>query len=153
MRASNSPHTSVTSPTPEAMELLAALPLEDGSAWGERAERFQLDDARAVLTIEGPRRHYFLRGRGMSKTTDVAAIVLVLLLTEAPSGSTSHVYAADEEQAELTLTAMRGLISRAGLSSQLRVSASRVANTATGAIVTVETSDGRALSASAPGSK
>lgn len=127
---------------PTALDLLAALPLEDGTLWGERAETFQLDDARAVLDSDGARRHYLLRGRGMSKTTDVAALVLVLLLTEAPAGSSSHIYAADEEQAELTLDAMRGFITRAQLGAQLRVAASSVTNTATGATVTVETSDG-----------
>ncbi|GAA2181959.1 hypothetical protein GCM10009847_25650 [Leucobacter tardus] len=128
--------------TPAALELLAALPLEDGTRWGERAEGFQLSDARAVLDTGGPRRHYLLRGRGMSKTTDVGALVLVLLLTEAPGGSQSHIYAADEEQAELTLDAMRGFIDRAQLGAQLRVAASSVTNTSTGATVTVETSDG-----------
>ncbi|MGO1837443.1 terminase large subunit domain-containing protein [Agrococcus casei] len=127
---------------PAALELLAALPLEDGTRWGKHAEAFQLTDACAVLDSHGPRRHYLLRGRGMSKTTDVAAIVLVLLLTEAPAGSNSHVYAADEEQAELTLDAMRGFVDRAQLGAQLRVSASNVTNTTTGATVTVETSDG-----------
>ncbi|MBP1325315.1 hypothetical protein JOF28_000547 [Leucobacter exalbidus] len=78
----------------------------------------------------------------MSKTTDVGALVLVLLLTEAPAGSSSHVYAADEEQAELTLDAMRGFIDRAQLGAQLRVTSSSVTNTANGATVTVETSDG-----------
>lgn len=134
--------TTESEKTAAALELLAALPLEDGTRWGERAEPWQLDDARAVIDPDGPRRHFILRGRGMSKTTDIAAIALVLLLTLAPPGSTSHVYAADEEQAELTLAAMRGLIERAGLGARLRVSASAVTNTANGASITVETSDG-----------
>lgn len=134
--------TTTSRTDPPALELLAALPLEEGTRWGARAKAFQLIDAKAILSDEGPRRHFQLRGRGMSKTTDVAAVVLVLLLTEAPAGSTSHVYAADEEQAELTLSAMRGFIERAQLGAQLRVAALSVTNTATGATVTVETSDG-----------
>lgn len=125
-----------------ALELLAALPLEDGSRWGERAHPFQISDARAVLNPVGPRRHYLLRGRGMSKTSDVAAIVLVLLLTDAPAGSSSHVYAADEEQAALTMEALRGFIDRAQLSAQLRVSARSVTSTANAAQLVVETGDG-----------
>lgn len=127
-----------------ALELLAALPLEDGTRWGERAEPFQIESARAILDTSptAPRRHFDMRGRGMSKTTDTAAVVLVLLLTKAPASSTSHVYAADEEQAELTLDAMRGFIDRAQLGAQLRVSTSSVTNTANGATFTIETSDG-----------
>lgn len=131
----------VTAPRP-ALDLLAALPLEDGARWGARARGWQLDDARAILDPSGPRRHMILRGRGMSKTTDVAGIVLVLLLTEAPTGSASHVYAADEEQAALLMLALVGFVQRSGLSAQLRVGARTVTNTTTGAMLTIETSDG-----------
>lgn len=131
-----------TSPASTSLELLAALPLENGDLWGERAYPWQFADARAIFDPEGPRRHYLLRGRGMSKTTDVAAIVLVLMLTEAPANSSSHVYAADEEQAALTMDALRAFIDRAGLSAQLRIAARSVTVTANGAQLIVETSDG-----------
>lgn len=128
--------------SPKALDLLAGLHLEDGSRWGERAYPFQLKDARSILNSDGPRRHYLLRGRGMSKTSDVAAIVLVLLLTEAPANSSSHVYAADEEQAALTMNALRGFIGRARLSAQLRVASRTVTTTSNGAQLIVETGDG-----------
>lgn len=131
-----------TTSSPAALEVLAALPLEDGTRWGERAEPFQVEDARAILDPGGERRHYLLRGRGMSKTSDVAAVVLVLLLTEAPAASSSHVYAADEEQAALTMEALRGFITRAGLAAQLRVAARTVTVAANGAQLTIETGDG-----------
>lgn len=125
----------------EILDLMAGLPLEDGQAWGSVAETFQIHDASAVL--EGPaRRSFILRGRGMSKTTDIAALAVTLLLTEAPSRSMSYVYAADVEQADLTMQAIAGFVQRANLSGQLKVSARSVTHRETGATLTVETSDG-----------
>ena len=131
-----------TTATLAALDLLAALPLENGARWGEMAHPFQLADARAIFDPEGPRRHFLLRGRGMSKTTDIAGITLSLLLTEAPANSTSLVYASDADQAELTMEALSGFVDRAGLRSRARVLGRTVENTATGATLTVETSDG-----------
>ena len=59
---------------PGALALTAALVLEDGRRWGEAAEPWQWDDAKAVLSGRRPRWHYWLRARGMSKTTDAAAL-------------------------------------------------------------------------------
>lgn len=139
--------TTTTTPgpsVPPALELLAALPLEDGTRWGERAHDWQLDDARAILdgSPSAPRRHFLLRGRGMSKTTDLAGVTLALLLTDAPAHSTSLVYASDEDQAQLLMEALTGFVHRAGLLGQLHLAARSVTNTATGAELRVETSDG-----------
>jgi len=71
---------------PDALALLGGLVLDDGRTWAEAAQPFQLADADAALAPpeRGPRRHYWLRPRGASKTTDAAALALALLLTEAP---------------------------------------------------------------------
>ena len=60
-------------------DVLSRLMLEDGRAWIDAAEPFQLADALAVL--EGDRPYNFLtRARGASKTTDLAAVALSMLL-------------------------------------------------------------------------
>jgi phage terminase large subunit-like protein len=128
--------------TPEPMPLLAAMVLEDGSRWGERAEAFQRADAAAIINNEGGRRHNILRGGGMSKTTDVAAVSLALLLTEAPPRSRSHAYAADGDQAAILLDTIRSLAERTGLIGALDFTTRTVSVKRTGASLTVETADG-----------
>jgi hypothetical protein len=126
-----------------AVALLSGLTLDNGELWGESALPFQRADAEAVLDPDGPRRHFLLRGRGMSKTTDVAGMALALLLTEAPAGSASYVYAADEDQAGLLADALAGFVLRSpDLRGLVKVSARAVEVRATGARLSVETSDG-----------
>ncbi|MCV7528065.1 hypothetical protein M3D91_011075 [Micrococcus luteus] len=125
------------------MDLLAGLVMEDGRRWGEVAHPFQRADASAVLAQDGPRRHFLLRGRGMSKTTDVAAMTLALLLCEAPERSRSHVYAVDADQAALFADAFAGFVGRTpGLAGAVDVKARTVTVRGTGASLTIETSDG-----------
>lgn len=126
-----------------ALDLLAGLTLDTGEAWGAVALDFQRRDALAVLSADGPRRHFLLRGRGMSKTTDVAAMALALLLTEAPPRSRSYVYAVDADQAALFGDAIAGFVARTpGLAGAVEVAARSVTVRSTGATLTVETSDG-----------
>lgn len=124
------------------LELLAAMVLEDGQIWGVRAHDFQKSDAAAILSTDGARRHNILRGRGMSKTTDVGAIAIALLLTEAPPHSRSHCYAADADQAGIMLETMRGLAERSALIGLLDFTARTVTVKRSGASLTVETADG-----------
>jgi hypothetical protein len=128
---------------------MASLVMESGQAWGDEVEAFQWADVRAVLASGGPRLHYWLRGRGMSKTGDAAALTLVLLLTEAPPRSRSYCYAVDERQASLLLDALIGFAERSGLLGLIEVGARVVTCKATGATLSVEASD----SASAFGTK
>ena len=77
----------------EALDLLAALRLEDGRRWGEAAVRCQWEDARAVLEQNSPTPyHYLTRARGYSKTSDLAAMndasIELLALRVAPSCAT-----------------------------------------------------------------
>ena len=129
----------------DPMDLLAGFVLEDGRTWGQVAHDFQRADAAAVLDDApgAPRRHYLLRGRGMSKTTDTAAMVLALMLTEAPERARAHVYAVDVDQAALFIDALAGLVGRTpGLGSMVEMGARTMKVRATGATVQVEASDG-----------
>lgn len=126
---------------PGALALTAALVLEDGRRWGEAAEPWQWDDAKAVLSGRRPRWHYWLRARGMSKTTDAAALALVLLIESAPPRSRSYVYASDAQQASLLLDALGGLAERSRLLGLVEIGARSVTCRASGATLTVESSD------------
>ncbi|WOP17399.1 hypothetical protein [Raineyella sp. LH-20] len=136
--------TTETEPS-KAETILAALVLEDGQRWGTIAHPWQRDDARAVLAAEpgAPRRHYLLRGRGMSKTSDAAGMALALLLTEAPPRSRSYVYAVDADQAALFADALAGMVARTpGLAGTVEVGARSVTVRGTGASLSIESSDG-----------
>jgi len=129
----------------DPMALLAGLVLDDeGTSWGEKAEGFQRADASAILTgtaPDDPRLHFLTRPRGGSKTTDLAAVLLVVLLTQAPRRSTSHAYARDADQAGLLLDALRALAERTGLAALLAIGVETVLVKATGARLRVESAD------------
>jgi len=130
-----------------ALELLAGLIVEDdGTVWGDRATADQWADARAILTTpatdpDAPRLHYLTRPRGGSKTTDVAAVVLVALLVQAPRLSRSHAYARDRDQAALLLDAAARLVAMNDLAGLVDVGADTLAVRATGASLAVESAD------------
>lgn len=127
----------------DPLALLAGLVLDTGERWGAAALPFQRDDAEALLGTSGPRRHYLLRGRGMSKTSDVAALALALLLTEAPPRSRSYVYAVDGDQAAIFADTIAGFVARTpGLAGAVDVGARTVTVRSSGASLAVESSDG-----------
>jgi hypothetical protein len=67
-----------------ARDVLASLRLADDRLWVDAAHDFQLADALGVLE-DGARPYSFLtRARGASKTTDLAAVALALLLAGRP---------------------------------------------------------------------
>ncbi|HEY9292924.1 MAG TPA: terminase large subunit, partial [Microlunatus sp.] len=127
-------------------QLLSSLVLENGNRWGVAAESFQWGDARTVLADctapDAIRRTFWLRARGMSKSTDGAAIALALLLTCAPRGSHSYVWATDADQAEKLSEAMAGLVIRTGLTGLVDLGARTVTVRKSGASLSVESSDG-----------
>lgn len=126
----------------DVLALVAGLRLEDGSTWGERAEPWQVEDMRAVVDPAGPRWHFCSRARGMSKTTDVAAAGLGLLVEEAPARSRSYVVAVDQDQAALVHDALAGLVARTPeLAGAVKVEVRRVTALATGATLEVLASD------------
>ena len=126
-----------------AMELLGALVLTDhGDRWGALATEVQRVDAHAILSGDGPRRHWLGRARGYSKTTDVAALLIVLLLT-LPFGSECAAAAADADQASILVRRMRGLLRRTKvLTDKFEVTARRVTCKRSGSFVEVLAADG-----------
>jgi hypothetical protein len=124
------------------LDLLAALVLDGGARWGDVATGWQRADAAAVLDSSGPRLHYLTRPRGASKTSDTAAIALVLLLTAAPARSRSFAYAVDADQAGILLDALAGFVDRSPvLGSHVKVGADMVTHRRTGATLAVESAD------------
>jgi phage terminase large subunit-like protein len=119
-----------------ALDLLGGLVLEDGRRWAQVATDVQRGDAEAILDESSLRPYSWLgRSRGFSKTTDVAAVGLVLLLRQAPPGSRSYAFAADRDQAALLVDALAGLVRRTGrkIADLLDVQAWKVTVRATGA--------------------
>ena len=126
----------------DALKLLAALVLEGGRRWGEVAQPWQWADARAVLDVTGPRRHFLTRPRGGSKTTDLGGIAVAALLEQLPRLSESPAYAADREQAAKLLKAVAGFVDGTPeIRGALKLDAYRVTNLTTGASVVIEASD------------
>ena len=125
-----------------ALDLMETFVLDTGEMWGAVAHPFQRADVSAVLDTTGPRRHWLMRGRGMSKTYDVAALALALLLTEAPAHSHSYVFAVDTDQAALTMEAIATIVAATGLGGHVQVDKYAVTNKRTKATLTVEASDG-----------
>jgi hypothetical protein len=128
----------------DALELLGGLVCEEGSTWAEQAAGFQHADAAAVCAAPdaGPRRHFIVRPRGASKTTDAAGVALALMVSEAPKRSRSYIYAVDQEQAAELLDALSGFVSRTpGLAGAVELGARSVTVRASGASLSVESSD------------
>lgn len=128
--------------TGSALEIVRALVLADGRRWGDAAEPWQVSDAAAVLSLDGPPLHYLTRPRGASKTSDLAAIAIAVLLEQLPAGSRSYAVAADADQARLLLDALAGFATRtAGLGGALRIDLRRVTAVASGATLEVLAAD------------
>lgn len=126
-----------------AIDILSGLVLEDGGRrWGEAAERWQWEDARAILDQTGPRRHFLTRPRGGSKTSDLGAVSIAMLLDQAPRASRSYGFAADKDQAGLLLDSVSGFLERTSeIRGALKVDAWRVMNGRTGATFEIMASD------------
>ena len=112
----------------DALALLNALVLEDGRRWGDAAQRWQRDDADAILNESSPTPYSFLtRGRGGAKTSDLAGIATSCLLTQAPPGGRLYAAAADRDQARLFSDSIAGFVARTPeLRGALEVAAYRV---------------------------
>jgi Phage Terminase len=126
----------------EPLDLVASMVLDSGARWGEEAVPDQWADMEALLSPGGPRRHYWLRARGRSKSTDVAAAAVALLLTEHGAGDEAYVGAAGRDQAALVARKVAGLASRTPeLSGAIEVQNYRVVAPGTGATLEVISSD------------
>lgn len=132
----------------DAVDVLAALVLDDGRRWGEAADHVQREDARAVLDPDGEQRlHWLGRPKGYSKSTDLAGMAMAWLLAQAPDGIEAYVVASDEDQSNRLLDKARGIIARTPeLRGRLVVESRRIVNPVSGARVV-------ALPADAPGAQ
>lgn len=127
--------------TTMAFDLLAAFPLADGRRWGDVAEPFQVEDAKAVLSEDGPPYHFLTRSRGGSKTRDLAGCALALLLTM-PARSRLYWLAADADQAALAVDVIANIAAQAGsLAGALEIQARKVTFSRTGSTLEVLPAD------------
>lgn len=107
-----------------ALDVVSQLIHEDGRRWLDAATDQQIADMRAFL--EDPRPyHWSGRARGYSKTSDLAALALAILLTD-PLARIDWL-AADREQGQLCIQAIVGFLQRTpGLARQVAVQAFKV---------------------------
>jgi phage terminase large subunit-like protein len=123
------------------LEVLGTLRIEDGRPWTEAAYPFQLEDAMAVLSDDPPPYSFLTRSRGASKTSDLAACALALLLA-AEQRENQYWLAADIDQGRLAIDAIQGFLDRTpALRDAVIVTASAVEVRATGSKLTVLASD------------
>ncbi len=125
-----------------AISLLGAFVMDDGSLFGDIAYPFQLDCAQAVLDPSAPPNRWESRPRGGSKTSDAAAIALAALVAVLPNGAEAYCIAADKDQARLLLNDVRGFVQRTPvLASFVEVNNDRV-TTRGGSFLQVLAADG-----------
>jgi Terminase large subunit, ATPase domain len=123
----------------DAREVLAALRLEDGRRWLDAAHDFQRRDLLEVLEGDCPY-HFLTRARGASKTTDLAAGALAVLVS-ATGPLRSYWLAADRDQARLCVDAISGFLARSPVLAQsVAVQAYRVVGPA-GAVLEILAAD------------
>jgi hypothetical protein len=117
--------------------------LDDGTRWGESATPDQWDDMKALLDAGGPRRHFWLRARGRSKTWDCAAASLALMLSGAiRPGDECYAAAGGRDQAGLILRKVRGIGDRTPeLAGAVDIQNYRIITGRTGAMLDVISSD------------
>jgi len=126
-----------------ALDLIAALVLEDGRTWGSIAAPFQLDDVEAIFDPDQPLWNFLTRPRGGSKSTDLAAVLLAWLVCFAAPGEHGYVIATDKDQGSFAvLDAISGLVGRTpALHGLVTVQANKVISRS-GAVVEVLSADG-----------
>lgn len=117
--------------------------LDDGSRWGEKATPDQWADMEALFDPAGPRKHFWLRARGRSKTTDVGAATLAVMLAGGLRGGDElYAAAAGREQAALLARKMRLIAENTPeLRGAVDVQNYRVVTPRTGATLDVLSSD------------
>lgn len=77
------------------LDLVPMMVLDNGARWGECATDEQWADMRALLEPDGgPRRHFWLRSRGKSKTFDTGAATIAVMLADPGAGPGVEMYAA-----------------------------------------------------------
>ena len=117
-------------------DVLACFAWRTAAGGSTRRTTFQRDDALAVL--EGRRPYHFLtRARGASKTTDLAAVALSVLLA-ADGRLRRYWLAADADQGALAVDCIAGFVARTeALAGRVEVQARRVLVPESGAVLEV----------------
>lgn len=117
--------------------------LENGHRWGEVATDEQWDDMSALLGEGGPRRHFWLRARGRSKTHDAGSAVLGLMLSGAiRPGDECYTAAAGRDQAGLLARKIRGIAERTPeIAGAIEIQQHKIVCSLSGAVMDVISSD------------
>ena len=123
-----------------ARDVLASLRIEDERPWTDAATDWQLEDALAVLEGEQPY-NFLTRARGASKTSDLAAVALSLLLA-ADDAARLYWLGADTDQGRLAIDAIAGYVARTpSLGDHVEVQTRRVLALNSGAALDVLAAD------------
>jgi hypothetical protein len=130
-----------------ALDLLAALVLEDGRRWGEAAVPVQWQDSRAVLdTTSSTPLHWLGRARGYSKTTDLAGMAIAAMLVQAPERGRLYGLAADAAQGSLLVDSIAGFAARTPeIQGALKIQEFKVVATRSGASLTILPTDSASI--------
>ena len=134
--------TALIRPAAEAaFRFLCSLRMEDGRTWGEAAAPFQLEAARAVL--DGLRPFAFwTRPRGGSKTFDIGALCIAIMLIQAPDAARLYIVAGDRDQGALVIQSINELVAlNPHLQGLLHVSTFKVTVIETGTVLEVLAAD------------
>jgi phage terminase large subunit-like protein len=125
------------------MTLMASLVLDTGQRWGDAAQRWQLEDAKAILEPAPgePLMYFMTRARGASKDTDLAGVSIGWLLCQTRPHDRAYVFAVDEGQAKGFIDAVAGLVARSGLAGAVKVDGAKATSLSSGASVSVMSSD------------
>ncbi len=119
-------------------DIMYALVLEDGKMWGEVAADFQVADVEAIFSPERPNWHFLTRGRGGSKSSDIAGLCLSWLYADSRTRARGYVVASNVEQAGILIDAAAGFVARSPvLEDRLKVESERLLNTENGAWIRV----------------
>jgi phage terminase large subunit-like protein len=126
------------------IEVLGSLVTDvDGKTWAELSEPWQNDLAREFFAPDGHRFLYETAPRGASKSSGVAAVLLVAMLTEFfPRGSRSYAFATDRDQARILVDLFAGWVNRSPvLSSMFKISRFKITCKANGSTIEIIGSD------------
>jgi Phage Terminase len=125
------------------LDLVASMVLDSGARWGEQATPEQWADMEALLSPDGPRRHFWLRARGRSKTFDAGAATLAMMLAGGlGGGDEAYASAAGRDQAALLMRKVRAIAEHTPeLAGAVEVQNYRLVTPRTGAVLDVISSD------------
>ena len=95
-----------------AVTLWLGMILEDGRRLGDVATDWQLRLLAWALDPDSEPNRIELRPRGGAKTSDTAAVMIVMLLEVLAPGSRAYAFAVDRDQARLIVDAVAGYVAR-----------------------------------------